>query len=138
MTNLADYYCALPALSSSLPAALYRRPGVIADMQYLSPQFLQLAVKLRSDILFGDSLILSLGPWYSPSYRSLEDQKLRGLADKFYKEICAKLMLAQGEILRAQEDKNFANFCNKLRPTVSNLVNPSDYDSEGYEEIVLS
>jgi len=68
LTELADYYCALPAVSRSLDGVFFRDADfmdtLLVEMsKSLLAVLLQAAVKLRHPQLYRDCLVLSIGPW---------------------------------------------------------------------------
>jgi hypothetical protein len=96
MTNLADYYLSLPALSASLYAALHRSHGLHHEIYSVPEEFLIIAKKLRSSALFKEALILSLGPFRQPKYLQLSDPELRRIAEKTYNALTSKVLKLLG------------------------------------------
>ena len=95
MTKVADYYCALPALSRTIDGALYRSPDVfIRRMKDNTCEFLAAAEKLRNPALFKDCLLLSTGPWRDPKhqYPRRLDGKLKILAEVLFNRTCVKIV----------------------------------------------
>jgi hypothetical protein len=99
MTKLADYYLSLPALSASLYAALHRSHGLHHEIYSVPEEFLIIARKLRSNALFKEALILSLGPFRQPKYLLLSDPELRCIAEKTYKALTSKVLKLQGLLI---------------------------------------
>jgi hypothetical protein len=63
LTELADYYCALPVLSRTLDAAFLRSFVFVEEIKHSSCKMLILAAKLRNSVLFRESRMVprSLG-----------------------------------------------------------------------------
>jgi hypothetical protein len=99
MTKLADYYCSLPSLSSALFAALHRSLGLIEEMSSVPEEFLVIAKKVRSDALFKEALIVSLGPFRQPKYLLLSDPALRDLAERKYNALTSQVFKFQGLLM---------------------------------------
>ncbi|QSZ36367.1 hypothetical protein DSL72_006243 [Monilinia vaccinii-corymbosi] len=104
ITELADYYCALPMLSKSLPGALstsiqYAGSLLLNSTMGMRNQNkrLELAVKLRSPELFRDCMIYLVGYWwyYSKTEESFESNnenpQINALATKLHAQICVKI-----------------------------------------------
>jgi hypothetical protein len=76
MTRLADFYLALPVLSTSLYRVLWASKGLMKDMFSHETQaartVLRLAKKLRQPILFRDALTITVGN-LGPDYNSKND-----------------------------------------------------------------
>ncbi|TVY46253.1 hypothetical protein LOCC1_G004348 [Lachnellula occidentalis] len=78
--ELADYYCALPVLSSALNVVFYTNL-VLIEATYHEPHILiKTAVKLRNAVLYRECLIQTMGPWSQPQYKEIEDESLRRIA----------------------------------------------------------
>jgi hypothetical protein len=75
MTQMADYYCALPILSNSLSATFFNSPGLLTTLRTDPCQSLILAYKLRHAPLFRDYLIHLLGPWSKPQFQELKSHR---------------------------------------------------------------
>ncbi|KAH8801159.1 hypothetical protein F5882DRAFT_435512 [Hyaloscypha sp. PMI_1271] len=75
MTQMADYYCALPILSNSLSATFFNSPGLLTTLRTDPCQSLILAYKLRHAPLFRDSLIRVPGPWSKPQFQELKSHR---------------------------------------------------------------
>jgi hypothetical protein len=69
LTTIADYYCVLPALSSSIDMMLLRSPDLVGQIQVYPAAFLEIATQLHHAGLFREALILLLGPWRRPLYQ---------------------------------------------------------------------
>jgi hypothetical protein len=65
MTQLADYYCALPALSNAISLPLFR--GDI-EVQYNCEKLIEIAAKLRHADLFRECVIWIAGDWAFDPY----------------------------------------------------------------------
>lgn len=64
MTDLADYYCALPALSHSIYRALAEKK---IPMKYHAAELASIGLKLRNKALFRDRITLLAGDWSKDS-----------------------------------------------------------------------
>lgn len=95
LTSLADYYLALPVLSTALYSSLCQSPNLVIEIRRMPNLFLQVAVKLRSEILLREALVFSCGPWHNPAYLTLEDPKLKLMAASAYHRIAATIMKVQ-------------------------------------------
>lgn len=73
VTNLAEYYCALPILSRTLDAVFLRSPGLVDEINDNTCKIFQLATKLRNELLFRESLIWLVGDIDEPLPRGLPD-----------------------------------------------------------------
>lgn len=112
MTELADYYCSLPALSSALCAAIHRSRGLSEDIFRAPLELLSISKKLRSDVLFKEALILSLGPFRKPKYLMLTDVGLRAIAEKEYNAPSSKVLKAQGLLMTSSRSyTKFSQLC---------------------------
>ena len=63
LVRLADFYCALPVLSTSLYAILWNSPNFVAQIGYHPLPMLKLAKKLRHPVLFRESMIHFVSNW---------------------------------------------------------------------------
>jgi hypothetical protein len=80
ITGFASYYLTLPAVSNSLYGVALRSPS-FATALLKNPCLLFAPAKImRNDLLFKDSLTLSLGPWSKSVYLNLPDPELLKLA----------------------------------------------------------
>jgi hypothetical protein len=75
MTQMADYYCALPTLSNSVSATFFNSPGLMKTLRTDPCQSLISAYKLRHALLFRDCLIHVLGPWSKPQFQELKSHR---------------------------------------------------------------
>ncbi|KAI9648197.1 hypothetical protein NHQ30_002829 [Ciborinia camelliae] len=55
--RLADFYCALPALSSSLDSAMHNSPEFTKQIKYQSEELIRIAKKLHHPVLFRECLV---------------------------------------------------------------------------------
>jgi hypothetical protein len=90
LTELADFYCALPAFSNSLSIALWKSPDLISKIPANALKLLPITVKLRSELLFKECLIHALGPYTHPQYLQLTDPKLKQAAERAIGILSAK------------------------------------------------
>jgi hypothetical protein len=97
MVQMADYYCALPALSASLSGALFHSPKFRSTIGDFSTKLLGLATKLRHEVLFRECLIHVLGPWKKPRYKAISNPNLYNIAQAAYNKMCADFVSCQQE-----------------------------------------
>lgn len=97
LTEMADYYRCLPALSRSLDRALIHSPNFKITVPDFSCDLLICAMKLRNALLFRESLIWAVCSWEDPSYTELETthQQLFKIAKSAYNEIGTKIAKLQ-------------------------------------------
>jgi hypothetical protein len=93
LANIARCYAALPPLSRTLDGALHRSPEFVWSLFENSNAccLLKTATQLRSAKLFRECLFLTLGPWDEPVFKTLEDPKMKKLAQNVYNGIAAKI-----------------------------------------------
>jgi hypothetical protein len=101
LTELAEFYCALPAFSSSLNMALWKSPNLISKIPANALKLLPITVKLRSELLFKECLIHALGPYTHPQYLQLTDPKLKQAAERAIGILSAKIVKVDGKLLAA-------------------------------------
>ncbi|TVY89681.1 hypothetical protein LAWI1_G003076 [Lachnellula willkommii] len=98
--DLADYYCALPALSSALNGAFYTNP-VLAEATYKQPHILiKTACKLWNAVLYRECLVQTMGPWSKPQYKEIDDESLRGIAAAAHAGLKDVLLQTQCDIIK--------------------------------------
>lgn len=128
LTDLARYYQALPIVSPTVYAAAIRNPEFYATILRNPCSVLEAAKTLRNDLLFGDSLILCLGPWSEPAYLELSDPELLKIASVAHSRICVKIAQAQPTLLDSLEIPIYSpksdiayyrDFCKKLSELTS-------------------
>jgi hypothetical protein len=100
-TQLADYYCALPILSSSLYAAFGRSFYFCSEIHGFEIELLGAAVKLRNDTLYKECMVLLMSPWTNPKFRKIQDPKLRQLANSAHHKLCQEVLEVQRNISEA-------------------------------------
>lgn len=98
MVQMAEDYCALPALSASLSGALFHSPKFRSNIGHFSTKLLGLAIKLRHEVLFRECLVHVLGPWKKPRYKAIFNPNLYNIAQAAYNKMCADLVSCQQEI----------------------------------------
>ncbi|TGO52161.1 hypothetical protein BOTNAR_0332g00010 [Botryotinia narcissicola] len=113
VTELADYYCALPAVSKSMHGAFSISPEFCKGIFFSNKlTLLNLAFKLRSPELFRECMISLVGRWqqftrdflvggqpemlYNPE---LAYSKLNDLAIKLHNEMCIRISATQRQIV---------------------------------------
>ncbi|TEY31294.1 hypothetical protein BOTCAL_0804g00020 [Botryotinia calthae] len=112
VTELADYYCALPVVSKSMHGSLFLGP-VFCKSIFYSPTrtLLDLALQLYSHELFRECMICLVGKWQHSAYQhpiesqseisynpKLTSPKLNELAIKLHNQICTKVFTTQQQI----------------------------------------
>ncbi|CZR55437.1 uncharacterized protein PAC_05325 [Phialocephala subalpina] len=100
MTDLADYYCALPILSRTLDGALINSPTFSDQIQKSANELYVAAAKLRNALLFRECLIWVVGPHNNPVYKTLDDPRLRMVARCAHGEISTKIASVTARALR--------------------------------------
>ncbi|KAH7319452.1 hypothetical protein BKA65DRAFT_556872 [Rhexocercosporidium sp. MPI-PUGE-AT-0058] len=107
ITELADYYRALPIVSCSLDAALYKSPGPLSEISDCS-DVITAASKLRNKLLFKASLIYLVGEWNfgDGDFSVVKDRKLQKLARKVWAEVAVKVARAFHAITNAVDNEN--------------------------------
>ncbi|TGO39697.1 hypothetical protein BHYA_0049g00330 [Botrytis hyacinthi] len=113
VTELADYYCALPAVSKSMHGAFSISPEFCKGIFFSNKlTLLNLAFKLRSPELFRECMICLVGRWqditgdfpiesqpemlYNPE---LTNPKLNELAIKLHNQMCIRISATQRQIV---------------------------------------
>ena len=91
LTELADFYCALPIVSRTLDMAFHSSQDFVNRIPDDRCKVFVLAAKLRNKLLFREALVWIVGPWTLPNYKRLEDPKLRKIAHRAYTEITSKI-----------------------------------------------
>jgi hypothetical protein len=106
ITNVAETYAALPALSKTLSATLYQNRNVFREIDSWTSEVLEAATTLRHPQLFLDALVISLGPWESLEYRRNENRKHKRIAEKAHNRLCATILSVNRNLLTelASED----------------------------------
>ncbi|KAH8680076.1 hypothetical protein BGZ60DRAFT_428359 [Tricladium varicosporioides] len=105
LTGLADYYCALPRLSDALYRTCLRNPHTIAEIIRLnSCVTLEIAAKLRNEVLFKECAAHAINPWGNPAFRhhAFEDHRLKEILQITYGNLCEKVVNIQQQILLVQ------------------------------------
>ncbi|RDL32968.1 uncharacterized protein BP5553_08407 [Venustampulla echinocandica] len=149
MTEIADYYICLQALSNSLSTALFNNPGLVKDIPNTACCMLEVAYKLRHEALFKECFIHVLGPWTKPQWRQLADQKLKDMATIADTKIKHKLLIVHSNIIQLHSDQKrygglaaqFAKISAKCRNVDGKVLQPLyfrelsqlQYDTQGIE-----
>lgn len=104
LTELADYYCALRTLSSSVLGAISvgsNSFGCLVDF-WTTDELLTTLFKLRRGELFNDCIITIAGDWYQGNYAkrlAAQPPKLQNVVEYARSQICCKIAAAQQEFL---------------------------------------
>lgn len=103
LTKLADYYCALPRVSSTIYSALARSCNLKGFWDW-RPELLECAYKLRQPELFRDCLYVIAGHWdakrYAKTLEQIPEPILRKTITSVRNGICAKIAQAQEDIIK--------------------------------------
>jgi len=132
MTQMADYYCALPTLSNSVSATFFNSPGLMNTLQMDPCQLLVSAYKLRHPLLFRDVLIYALGPWSSPRYLQLANHSdpcgsvLFKIAAGIHANLAAKIVEVQQSILQLATEYSGCSAAKMMLNFASRSVDAND------------
>ena len=99
LTDLASYYCALPAVSRTLANAFHDSQGFIDTIAHNPCPVFEAAAKLRHKVLFREALIWVVGPFQKPRFENLSDRRLRQVARCVYGEIATIVSRSAGKFL---------------------------------------
>lgn len=107
LTELADFYCALPIVSRTLDMALHSSQDFVKRIPDNRCEVFKLAAKIRNKLLFREALVWIMGPWTRPNYEHLEDPKLRKIAHRAYTEITSMIAAIDYHLLKDISDEVF-------------------------------
>ncbi|CAG8959314.1 hypothetical protein HYFRA_00013084 [Hymenoscyphus fraxineus] len=99
IVDLSDYYCALPVISRSLGTVLLRSRRFVHSIPRHSVKIHQLAVKLRHEALYRDSLMFIIGCIEEPKYDLLK-APLAENAKNRYNELVAYVFQVEQRLLQ--------------------------------------
>lgn len=99
LTDLATYYCVLPAVSGTLLNALHESQEFTDSIHSNPCAIFEAAAKLRHKVLFREALIWVVGIWTQPQIAGLSDRRLRHLAQNVYGEIFTMVFKATSRII---------------------------------------
>jgi hypothetical protein len=99
LTDLATYYCALPAVSGTLSKALHDSQEFINSIPIDPCPVFEAAGKLRHKILFREALIWVVGQWTKPRIEELSDRRLRHVAQYAYGDISTMVSKSLSRII---------------------------------------
>jgi hypothetical protein len=91
MTRLADYYCALPILSSSLYTALWESEVFVNEIPNDAEIILPLACKLRHPIIFRECIIHIVGSMAGDKLAMFNNPKLDRMIAMHYGKLNEKI-----------------------------------------------
>jgi hypothetical protein len=131
VTQLADYYCALPILSSSLYAAFGRSFCFCSEIRGFEIELLGAAVKLRNDALYKECMVLLMGPWKSPKLGDIEDKELKQLASLAHHKICKDVLQVRTEILQALHVESLPQKARQYRELEAKVTEEHLYHNNG-------
>jgi hypothetical protein len=100
VTELADYYRALPIFSRTLDGAMINSKSFIVDIPGEAGFLLEAATKLRNPLLFRECLVWVVSPWLDREDLSEEitDPELEKIVFNVYNQIRTKVAEAQEAI----------------------------------------
>lgn len=109
MVEIADYYCALPMLSKSLPIALCER---YLKIHKSTKEYLQIACKLRQEDLFKECVTILAGNWGSEAMNLIDelDWNLRTIVMAARGRIALKMTEAVQSLTNTGYDENLTIF----------------------------
>jgi hypothetical protein len=99
LTDLATYYCALPAVSRTLSNALHNSQDFIKEIPGNPCSVFEAAAKLRHEVLFREALIWVVGRWTQPHFTELADRRLRQVAKYAYGEVATMVSRSTNRII---------------------------------------
>jgi hypothetical protein len=100
LTELADYYRALPVVSRTLSDALLDSRTFVNQMQVDEPYLIcESAARLHHKVLFRDALIWVVGRWQVPLTTEVSDRKLRQIAECAHGKIATSVSKILGKIM---------------------------------------
>lgn len=96
LVALADYYCALPAVSRTLGTSLMDSPYLVSNLETDVSQFLPLATKLHHRGLFVECVIWLCSEWdgdlsFLKITQLFEDPKLKTVLKRSHKDILSRI-----------------------------------------------
>ena len=100
-TTLADYYRALPILSTAVSAVLFSRPDFLFEIPKYCLRLLSISKELRIAVLFHECLIYACGPWNEPIYLTLPEGPLRAICVEAHGIISIKTATAHKKLLES-------------------------------------
>ncbi|TVY89683.1 hypothetical protein LAWI1_G003078 [Lachnellula willkommii] len=95
VTELADFYRILPAVSTALNGTLFDNPEFLSTVPSNCVILLEASYKLRNKILFKECFIHVMGPWSKPRFHGLKEQKLKDLGTQKHMQLCMQIMQTQ-------------------------------------------
>ncbi|TVY39027.1 hypothetical protein LSUB1_G004582 [Lachnellula subtilissima] len=100
-TTLADYYRALPILSTAVSAVLFSRPDLLFEIPKYCLRLLSISKKLRIAVLFHECLIFACGPWNDPINLTLPEGPLRAICVEAHGIISIETATAHKKLLES-------------------------------------
>ncbi|TVY34570.1 hypothetical protein LSUB1_G008005 [Lachnellula subtilissima] len=101
IVRLADFYCALPAVSRSVDSVLLHSPELIRQIPDSCFMALQIAHKLRHPLLFREALVHVVSDWVEGSTRLDVSPELAHVVNTVYNRLQAEAHKVTYDILRA-------------------------------------
>jgi len=101
LTEMADYYRSLPALSRTFLSVLLKNPTVAHGIEHDVTGMFSASFKLRNEVFFRECLVWAVCKWGKdePDYSEISDTKLRNVALMARHGITLKLAEVQQRIL---------------------------------------
>ena len=132
LTQLADYYCSLPAVSQSLTQILIDKDYYIDD----HPEgWIAVAYKLRHAALFRECVVYLAGDWGSGIKSTLEaelDLKIKNTVTLARTQISTKIAEVHANILfQSRDNKRLKDAVLKITETSSEFLLPGFYRELG-------
>jgi len=131
---MADYYCALKAVSCSLDAAFLKSPYFqdLHQLQHDAINLIPSAAKLRNKILFKDLAVLLAGEWGEGPLRgdSVVEEKYRRIIDGVHDRLCGVIfkrhlemehvLLSKDGCERNERIRQMRNFMDDTKAAIGN------------------
>ena len=93
ITELADYYRALPTFNLAVTSAMFTSTGLTNKIPENCLVLLEVATTLKNPILFRECLIHATGPFHEPQYLRLKNEKLKQIVGRAYDGIFRIIVL---------------------------------------------
>ncbi|KAE8442862.1 hypothetical protein EG329_002604 [Mollisiaceae sp. DMI_Dod_QoI] len=106
MTEKAQYLLAIPKFSLAFHSALHYDGVLLQQLRQMPEEFLPIAQKLRSELLFREAFVLCQGPFHAPKLFNIADPNLRFLAWMKHTMLVDQVLHAQSVIVKHQKASN--------------------------------
>jgi hypothetical protein len=101
MTRLADFFCALPILSTSLYIVLWSTPWLPDEIAANCKSALIISQKLHHPLLFREALVHVVSQWRGSSVFLEDYPDLIAVVTSAYNRVCERLLLVSQALLSA-------------------------------------